>query len=291
MILNPASGRGRGAGMTEAVRAEFGKWRVTDVRLTAHAGEESAIAREAVRGGATTIVAVGGDGTWSNVANGILESGSAARIAFLAAGTGNDFAKSLSLPASSIAATAALAIGSATRTIDAGTVNGRYFINSCGFGFDAAVLDHASRINWLRGNAVYLVASLAQLFTYRGVDISIGLDRSPPSRRRVMMLVAANAGHLGGAFLIAPDAKVDDGLLDVITVTDSGATGRLRMFAAATRGRHVGLPGVTVSRATSLRLSFDSPPVCQRDGERDQLESRDVDIGLSPGGLRVAVAG
>lgn len=288
VILNPASGRGRGTRILPAVKGEFARLGVTDIRLTGRAGEERELAVQAVRDGVTTIVAAGGDGTWSNVANGVITAGGNVRIAFLAGGTGNDFAKTMRLPATDIAATAEIATGPDTRTIDVGRLNERYFINSCGFGFDAAVLEDASRVTWLRGDLVYIYAALRQLFFYRGVQVGVAEDGRPALERRVMMLIAANARHLGGAFIIAPDAVVDDGLLDVVSIGDASPLGRLKLFIAAARGTHVRFPSVTVTRAATLKLRFESPPACQRDGERDQLGSGDVEIACVRRALRVA---
>ena len=289
MIVNPASGRGRGGRLLPSVRAAFARHGVDDVRVTSRPGEEGALAAAAADDGIETIVAVGGDGTWSNAANGLLSAGGGTRMAFLAAGTGNDFAKSLGLPANDIAATAAIAVGTRTREIDVGRVNDRHFLNSCGFGFDAAVLDHAARIRWLRGSAVYMYSALRQLFSYRGVEIDVALSPGARTTGELMMLIAANAAHLGGAFIIAPGASVDDGLLDVVRVQDAGSLGRLRLFIAATKGKHLAFPNVVVERAQSVSLRFATPPACQRDGERDILQSRDVAISCIPRALRVAV--
>src|SRR6185312_2980888 len=110
VIVNPASGKGRGAKAAERVRQAFAAVGVTDIRSTKAKGDEKTVALRAIQDGARTIVAVGGDGTWSNVANAILSSGAPVRLAFAAAGTGNDFAKTVGAPASDFAATARLAV-------------------------------------------------------------------------------------------------------------------------------------------------------------------------------------
>ena len=124
VIVNPASGRGAGARALPAIRAAFSSVGVSDVRLTSAKGDEAKQARRALDDGFDTIVACGGDGTWSNVANGVLEAGAGrqARLALLATGTGNDFAKTVGAPARDFGATARLAVEGADMPVDVGRV-------------------------------------------------------------------------------------------------------------------------------------------------------------------------
>src|SRR5437867_9082221 len=110
VILNPAAGRGRGLRTLPEIRKTFAAQGVTEILVTTAKHEEGSIARHAIDRGFGTLVAVGGDGTWSNVAQAILESQSDCRLALLAAGTGNDFAKTLGAPAHDFAVTARLAV-------------------------------------------------------------------------------------------------------------------------------------------------------------------------------------
>ena len=221
VILNPASGRGRGARLEPKIRSTFAALGVHDVRRTTAAGDERTLALAALREGRTTLVAVGGDGTWSRVGNAILESGAEARLALLSAGTGNDFAKTLGVPAEDIEAAARLAVEGPDRRIDVGRIEDRYFLNIAGFGFDIAVLEDIGRIGWLSGTALYLYSALRQLFGYRGIDIAIASPERRRESRRHLMLIVANARHFGGAFHIAPDASLSDGALDSISIHDT----------------------------------------------------------------------
>ena len=110
VILNPAAGRGRGARSLPAVREAFAEVGVGDLRTTEAREDERAVARRAIDEGFTTLVAVGGDGTWGNVANAIIASGADCRLALIAAGTGNDFAKTVGAPMRDIPLTARLAV-------------------------------------------------------------------------------------------------------------------------------------------------------------------------------------
>jgi diacylglycerol kinase (ATP) len=288
VILNPASGRGKGRKAAPLIRKEFAGIGMSDFWETAARGDESALVRRALDEGFGTILAAGGDGTWSNVGRAILREGAGRDIALglIAAGTGNDFAKSVGAPAMDYRKTAELVAQDATRWVDAGRIGNDFFLNSVGFGFDAAVLATIESMSWLRGSAVYTIAALRQLFTFRG--ISIAVDAAAP--QRPMMLIVANGGYLGGAFHIAPSSRVDDGLLDTVSIGDMPALGRLRLFGAAMKGEHTGNAAVRVERCRSITLQFECAPACQRDGELDQLTERMVTLSCQPSALRIVAA-
>ncbi len=293
VIVNPVAGRGRGARALEGVRAAFGAVGITDIRVTQAKEDERAVATRAIDEGATTLVAVGGDGTWSNVANAVLAAGAgdAVRLALVAAGTGNDFAKTAGVPASDVAATARLVVEGADTRVDAGRVEDHYFLNISGFGFDIAVLEDISSIPWLRGDALYLYSALRQLVGYRGVEIGI---TSPARRRgsaRHLMLVVANARNFGGAFRIAPDASLTDGALDAISIHDGSAWRRLKLFGALTRGTHVACDEVVTEQAATFSVHFPAPPAYETDGEYRRAQSADLEIACVPGALRIVAPG
>src|SRR6185295_19805611 len=177
--------------MMRRIRHAFGAFGVIDIETTSAAGEERTLARTALDQGCTTLVAVGGDGTWSQVAGAILEARADCRLALLAAGTGNDFAKTARAPATDIAETARLAVEGPDVRVDVGHVEGRHFLNIAGFGFDIAVLEDCSRITWLSGPALYPVSALRQLFGYRGVEIEINSLRNHRDSARHLMLIVA----------------------------------------------------------------------------------------------------
>src|SRR5687768_898209 len=179
VIVNPASGRGSGARALPAIRAAFSAVGVSEVRLTNIKGDEAAQARRALEDGFDTIVACGGDGTWGNVANAIMAAGAGrlARLALIATGTGNDFAKTVGAPARDFAATARLAADGADTAVDVGRVEGKHFLNVSGFGFDIAVLEDIERISWLKGDMLYRYSALRQLFNYGGVEVGIASAR------------------------------------------------------------------------------------------------------------------
>lgn len=289
LLANPSSGRGRGARLLPQARAALESAGLgTDVVFTNQQGDEVRLARQAVADGIETLVVLGGDGTWSQAARGVVEAGGGdrCRLALLAGGTGNDLAKSIGAPAADFGLTARLIAEGRERRIDAASAAGHMFFNSAGFGFDAAVLERAQRPGVLRGSAVYVASAMRELFGYGGLLVRVNDE---PEQRR-LMLVFANGQWFGGTFRIAPDARPDDGALDMVAIPDAGPAARVRLFVSVMRGRHPGLSAVQYRREPRFRLHFDAPPAAQLDGELLRIEQRDMEVRSLPGAIRV-VAG
>jgi diacylglycerol kinase (ATP) len=290
LIANPAAGRGLGARLLPAVADAFARHGVTDVRLTVAPGDEVRQVRAALEAGCGTIAVLGGDGTWSKAAAELARAGAPARLAFVAAGTGNDFVKNLPEPSCDAEAMARLVAGDAGGEadewrIDMAAVNGEFFLNVAGFAFDVAVLARVERTRWLGGNAVYAYAALRELLFYAGLDAA--LDGGPPQRH--LLLAFANGAHFGGTFHVAPGARIDDGLLDAVMIPDIGRIARPGLLARAARGTHVRHSRVGVRRAAAFSLEFAEPPLYEADGELRRASSREVRVESRPGALRVLV--
>jgi diacylglycerol kinase (ATP) len=290
VIVNPASGRGRGSRLLPDIRKTFAAVGITDVRITERPGDETRLAALALHDGATTIVACGGDGTWSNAANAILSSGADCRLALLAAGTGNDFAKSVGAPARDIAATAKLVAEGAETMVDVGQIEDRYFLNVAGFGFDIAVLDDLENIPLVTGDLLYLTAAIRQLFKFDGMHVDITTEAVARGPRAHLMLIIANGRNFGGMFQIAPDARINDGKLDAISILDASPLTRISMLASAPSGRHVRNSLVLSEQASSFTLKFGAPPAYETDGEYNQAKSSTLEVSCIPGALRVATS-
>lgn len=288
VIVNPAAGRGRGQRALPAIREAFAAHGITDIRTSASKADERTIADRAVQEGATTIVAAGGDGTWGNVANAILHAGAghSCRLGLIAAGTGNDFAKTVGAPATDIVATAKLVAEQREFIVDVGKIEDYFFLNIAGFGFDIAVLDDIGNVKWLKGDAVYIYSALRQLFRYGGIDIDVR-GKAMTGSKRHLMLIIANAQNFGGSFRIAPQASLADGLLDAVSIYDAPAIRRAKLFAAAAKGTHVQLPDVRVEQAAAFTLRFSQPPAYETDGEYRQAKSAELTVKCVPRALHV----
>jgi YegS/Rv2252/BmrU family lipid kinase len=289
LIINPAAGRGRIRARLPELRAIFSRLGITAAYETAEPGDEEELARRAISSGVETIVAVGGDGTCGRIANAIITSGAACRLAVVPSGTGNDFAKTLGVSKYTFEQIAELVVSGKSIDIDAGMADGYYFINSCGFGFDAAVLEASNDVRFLKGNAVYIYSALRQLVSYAGIEVSPA-GVSVAHRGRMLMIIVSNGRWLGGAFEIAPQASVVDGNLDACFFSDSNVLERIRLFVGAMRGKHLGMPSVSAEPVRQLTLSFDSAQPMEMDGELRIARSRIVELRCVPRALAVIAA-
>jgi diacylglycerol kinase (ATP) len=271
------------------VRSAFAAHGIDKVYESTAPGDEERLAVRAVRDGVQTIVAVGGDGTCGRIANAILQSAAECRLAVVPAGTGNDFAKTLGLRRCSPEQVADLVVRDDAGKIDVGIADGHYFLNSCGFGFDASVLEATSRVRFLKGDAVYIYSALRQLFTYRGVEVSV--SGAPGVKGGSMLMVTVSNGRwLGGAFKIAPQASVLDGELDACFLGDSNVMQRMKLFLGAMRGTHIGMPSVSAAGVEELMLTFPDNPLMEIDGELRRAQSRTVSVKCVPLALSVVAA-
>ncbi len=268
LLVNPAAGRGRALRRLDAATRALSRVGPLDVVRTERSGDEARLALVAAREDVRALVVLGGDGTVSRVAGALATAEVDTPLAILAAGTGNDFAKSLGAPVHDYAAMAARIARGETRRVDVGRLAGRPFVNAAGFGFDVAVLERMTRARWLRGDALYIAAALAELFRFEGVEARVRLAPGAiDERARWLLVVIANGQWFGGSFRIAPSAALDDGRLDLVLVRDANAWRRARLFAAAPFGAHVRAAGVRALSATACTIETGRAITCELDGE------------------------
>jgi diacylglycerol kinase (ATP) len=289
VVFNPHSGKGRGAGFVAPVLQGLAAAPRLEHGLTRGPGDEARLAEEAIRRGFRRIVAVGGDGTWSNVGNAILRSGEPVRLGLVPGGTGCDLAKTLGIPARDVPACCRIVLDGAVRTIDVGRIEDKHFLNIAGFGYDVAVLEDSWKVPFLGGNALYLYCALKQLGSYRGFSLEGEADGHPQGKGEYLMLVVANARIFGGGFKIAPHADVSDGKLEAVAFGNMGLSGRVSALAGLLRGTHLAHPRVSAVSASRLVYRFAAPPAYETDGEWNQARTAEVIIEAVPKALRVLV--
>lgn len=302
VIFNPASGRGRGGRRIESYRRLIDE-ALDDVTYgeTTRPGEERDLAEQACLDGYDVIVAVGGDGTWSNVADRLVASGRTdVALGILPSGTGNDFGRNFGYdPRDPKTAVDVLALGH-TRAVDVGRVDTpsasehdpermepRHFLNLIGFGFDIAVIDGAAGARFLRGELLYKVTALQQLFRFPGVDARVEGAGGATRQAHFLMLTVSNGRYFGGGFPIAPDATVDDGRLHACLIGDAAPLQRLKLFNLAERGRHTGASEVEIIDDGGFRLTFDDAPRFEMDGDVRRAAGTVVEVRAMPGALHV----
>lgn len=252
------------------------------------------MASQALKSGITRIVAVGGDGTLSEVVNGYFdECGSVitseASIGLLPSGTGSDFRRSLGLTSRGDSVRAL--ISSETRLLDAaraefrdldGARASRVFINvaSFGLGGDVSALVNKWRESlprWIGGSARFAAAAIAALGRYKNIAVTLSFDESE-IKINSNLIVAANGRFAGGGMMLAPHAELDDGLLDVILTDNATRLDVIRELPRIGRGAHLKNPKVSEVRVRELSINSEEPMAIDLDGEM---------VGFTPARLRV----
>ncbi len=301
VILNPAAGNRRAGQARARLEAALEATGVPfEIVVTERPNHASALARRAAAY-ADAVVAAGGDGTVHEVAAGLLGADRAA-LGVIPLGTGNDFADVLGLPKRTPDAVRALLAAEAVPT-DGGTVrwreagDGRWheavFINAVGIGFDALVAAEAERTKWLRGVSGYAAAVLRTLrrWTQPTVEArSLGPGGAWREVYRGPLFLAAvgNGTSVGGGFRLTPEARLDDGLLDLCLVAGPLALRRiLRLMPRAFRGHHLGEPEVTAERIRRFSLRTEHGVPVHLDGEVLTRSAVEVTVAVQPGAFRV----
>jgi YegS/Rv2252/BmrU family lipid kinase len=224
-IFNPCSGRNRNSRLLPMVRDFISARGLdADVAATEGPGHATELAREAVAGGCRRVIAVGGDGTMNEVAQALVNSPST--LALVPCGSGNGLARHLGLPAAPAAALELAGDPDALAVpIDTGSVNGRPFFNAMGLGLDAEV---SRRFNNLtrRGLPAYLRTALDAFFRRRRERCTVTAD-GVAREFDVLLIAVANSDQYGNGAFVAPGARADDGLLDLVAVEPVGVPGAL----------------------------------------------------------------
>ncbi len=280
LVVNPASKSGllgrRWPKLEKKLRAVLGDFEVEQTRGPRDAVR---IAREAVRAGVETVVAVGGDGTASEVVNGILgaELGAVARVGLIPFGTGGDLARGLRIPRDLDGAVAAIASGK-TRRIDAGRArlqgqDGRevttYFVNVASIGISGLVTQLVNAApKTLGGRVSFLVGSLRGIARWKSRPVVLRLDGKLVHEGTLSLAAVANGQWFGGGMKVAPDARFDDGLMDVVFAAGLGKVRLVRMLPTLYDGSHVTRSDVQSLRGARLEAEAEPGEVwMELDGE------------------------
>lgn len=266
-IVNPGAGGGRAQALWPAIREKLERAAgAIEPVFTAGPMDGERLARAAIAQGARTVVAVGGDGTANEVANGFLSPDgtvtTSAAMAVIPCGTGSDFGTSFGIDSDPDAAITAIASGR-ERLIDVGRAEftdmdgkrvSRLFVNIASFGLSGTIarnLNLSARSARLPGRLKYLVATLKALAPWQPVRIRIVADGTV-MEREIMFAAIANCRYFGGGMMVAPEAEPDDGLLDLVIVNRTTKLYLARKIGLVYRGAHTALPEVEIIRARSV---------------------------------------
>lgn len=264
-------------------------WSV-DLERTDGPGHGAELAERAARDGAHHIVAVGGDGTVHDVANGMLRYGAATTLGVIPVGTGNDFAKLVGVYRHDPIRAVARLVSAHTRRFDVGRVGDEYFVNTMGFGFGPEVVRvrnaSPARFGWLS----YLSPVPRAFFGFRAPLFEVHAAEHR-ERGYMMMVEVCNGTTAGGAYRFAPDADPADGYLDVCLVRRVSLPRFLMAVPRVMRGTHAGMKEVALFRTREVTLRApDTPLLLHLDGELRTPDARECTVSIAPGRLNVLVA-
>lgn len=287
-IINPISGAGAdpaaAAQRAALVQAEAHRRGLkAQVHFTERAGHARVLAEASAQAGAGLVIVWGGDGTLNEAGAGLI--GSTTAIGLVPAGSGNGLAAALGTPREPLAALG-VAFDGVVRTIDAGTLGGRAFFNIAGIGFDARIARlFNARGRGRRGGWPYIVIGVREGCTYGGAEYTVELD-GDRRKVRALLIAFANGREYGIGARIAPQAQLDDGLLDATIVEQRP------LLARFWHARHMALgtphlaPSVSVRQVRHAIVDSDSPMEFHVDGEPGMIDGP-VEVRILPGALKV----
>jgi diacylglycerol kinase (ATP) len=301
VIANPASAAGRTLRALPRLEPELAAAIGPFERVwTKGARDAERLAREAVRAGVDRLVVAGGDGTAAEVVSGLLGAalGSYAEIAFLPLGTGADFHRTLDIPRRPEEAIAALASGKGRR-IDVGCVRytgedgaerTSHFLNVASAGLSGVVTRHVRGSKALGARLAFLIGTLVGLVTFRASAVRLRVDGNTVFEGAVALAAVANGRYFGGGMHVAPEARPDDGLLDLVVVPALPKAVLVTKLPTLYRGTHLAVPGVALHRGRRVELEpIGAPALGEIDGE--PVARLPMTVEVRPGALQVWGAG
>jgi diacylglycerol kinase (ATP) len=289
LIINPVAGRDTAPdhlpAINERLRTALGE---VDIVMTVGGGDAERAAHQAAVEGYGRVVVVGGDGTLNEAINGVALAGRLDEMAFgiVPLGTGNDFAAALGI--TDVAQATEVVLHGRPLRVDLGTLDGRRFVNSSAGGFVAEVSGALTpELKTLAGRFAFVLAGAGVLLDFDPVPTAVNLEGAPAAdlAGALQMFVVCNGPTIGGGRPIAPLARLDDGLLDVVIVRASSTPEFVALLRRIAAGDHLEDPLVAYRRARSLELTFARTILVNTDGE--VLERQRCTYTVLPGALTV----
>jgi len=267
-----------------------------DYEYTEGIGHAIELARAAASDGYRYLVAVGGDGTVNEVANGILSStrSTTTALGVVSTGTGSDFVRSIGIPRDYTSACSFLT-SSQRLLIDVGVVEyqrqgqtlKRFFVNAAGVGFDAAVVEATERLpKYFGGTIPYLGGLIRTLLGYQNKPVVLSIGDKVESSR-ILSVVVANGCYFGGGMHVTPEASLNDNLLDVMVVGDIGKFELLHALPMVYKGTHGAHPKVSIEKAAKITVESSERVLVHADGEL--LGEGPASFWLMPAALSIVV--
>ncbi len=273
-IVNSTAGRGKTGKKISKLVTSLNEHKLDyEIELTKASKHATQLALDAIKKGFHNIISVGGDGTLNEVVNGVMLSGKSeeVNIGIIPEGGGNDFAANFNL-SSNIDKAVDILQKFSKRKIDVGKIEDKYFINALGIGFDAKVAIISNSIKHLNGLPRYLVAVLKGLISLKMVEANIKCDTCTLNEP-FLLLSVGNGMSTGGGFLLTPEARVDDGLLDICLIKKGNRRRVLSLLPSAIKGKHLKEPEVVIHQTRKIEITTKEPIPIYYDGELPELKN------------------
>jgi diacylglycerol kinase (ATP) len=283
-LVNPSAGRGTGRANLDRIRVLASKLGA-GLCVSRKVGDLAEQARRAAEDGVERLLVAGGDGTMHYAVQGL--AGTSCALGVIPLGSGNDLAGTLGVPPD-VDAAVERAVSGEIRRIDLVRVGDVFSVSYAGVGFDSEVTRYANEMKILRGPLIYFYAVIHTLVTFVPPRMRIVHDTGK-FEGRVMFTVVNNLPRFGGGMRIAPEARIDDGLLDLVIVKEVPKPVLLSIFPKVYNGRHVGHPAVQIVRTRRAEITIDRTMTMYGGGEplRVVEAGEPVAVEVVPGGLAV----
>ncbi len=286
VIVNPAAGKGKSRKVWPHIEKTLRHLNISfNYEFTRGFDHARKLALQASDEKYSHIVVVGGDGTLFEVINGMNHD--KVTLGMIPVGTGNDFARTAGIPLDWAEACRVLTEGK-EMAVDLGRINERYFINLSGTGLDSMTAWEANRYKKYLGKLSYVMGLLKQLLFFKPFQIEL-LGRDVCYSAPIWLVSVANGRYYGNGMMVAPQAVLDDGLLDIVIVEDLPRLEFLRVFPRVYKGNHLAHPKVRVFREKELEIKAEKPLPVHCDGEILHLTS--LKYSILPGKLQIKVPG
>ncbi len=296
VILNPYANRWLSRKRKPELEAALKKAGLDYVLHETNAPEHGiAVAKEAALAGNFPLIAAGGDGTFSEVVNGLMQAvttdnlstEAVGPVGFVPFGTANDLTDALGIPRD-LDEVAQMLVEGHTTVIDLGRVNGRYFDNNSAVGLEPMITIENIKLKWLKGVVRYMVSALIGIVKNPTWDGEVSWDDETYTGSLSLVSVG-NTNRTGGVFYMTPNASVSDGYLDFVFAPAMRHRRLVQMLPKTQTGEHVHEPEVHEHRTQKLTIRTQTPTPIQADGEVFETAATEIVYEVVPGILRVIV--
>ncbi len=300
IVVNPAAGSGKAKKVAQKLMQRFRNINNYDFQITYSKYKDDAmfITRKAITEGASLVIAVGGDGTINEVVNGFFLGrkpvNQLCELGIINCGTGGGYSKTLNNPRSLEqqigqlfhARSTALDLGHITCQGYSGKTISRIFVNECQFGIGSMVASSVGKKSKIFGGRIaFGVAATVLAMSAKPLKLTIGYDKDSAGEFSLIGLVIGNGTECAGGMKLTPDAKLNDGLFDVLSINNMKTHHRILNLSKVYSGRHIFSPHFSVRRCTNINIRSDS--IVSLEGDGEMLGTTPVDIEILPSAIRV----